>query len=669
MNKLGLIELNDSLADIQNKCDLLGYQTIHFNYFHFTSQLFSVREENQFLCLKDEIETFIFNEKIDILLVDSEILLMLPAYIKKQIKLLFFKVPVIIVVTEIIKALENILMDLNPSDILFHYQSLNDFDFRLKTAFQRSNALNHFYAEHVELIETKNKLSVVNKQLEETIEHSNRLALVAELAKITQANFLSNMSHEMRTPLNGLLGITHLLAQTTLNNEQKEYVELINTSSENLLTLISDILDYSRIDAGKMNLRIEEFSINEKIVKMLKTLTVKAYQKGLELIYEQDPTLPEIIRGDYSRINQILINLVGNAIKFTEKGEIKVSIRQKKIVNEHHRVLEFMVQDSGVGISEDNLDNIFEAFYQVEERTTKRYAGTGLGLAICKQLVSLMNGSIWVESEPGAGSTFWFSVHVDVPQQKAENEYDKEISGHKHVLIVDDSAGVRKYLRNILVASKMTADTAENEEECQRFLEHSEKNHRPYDLALVDLTLKDSDGWNIIKMIHNNPLNKDCKVIIITGLNEYNVSEYAKEAGAEAVLKKPVSRDELISTIQSVFAQNVNKNEKVSGRCAISAEQMALADKKTNQPSIEMMQKKLNILLVEDEAINRKFAERLLSREGHQITIAVNGLEAIEKYANDVFDVILMDVQMAEMNGIEATKRIREIENVKNIHT
>jgi len=343
MKRLGLIELNDSLSDIQQKCEILGLQTNRFNYFQFTSQLFSVREENQFLCMKEEIESFILKEKIDLLIVDSEILLMLPGYIKKQIKLLFFKVPVVIVITQIIQALDKILMELNPSDIIFHYQSINDFEFRLKTAFQRSNALNQFYTEHVELLETKNQLSHVNKQLEETIEHSNRLALLAELAKITQSNFLSNMSHEMRTPLNGLLGITHLLAQTPLNSEQKEYVDLINTSSENLLNLISDILDYSRIDAGKMTIRIEDFSINEKIVKMLKTLTVKAFQKGIELIYEQDPAIPEIIRGDYSRINQILINLVGNAIKFTEKGEIRVSIRQKKIINESFQLLWDMI--------------------------------------------------------------------------------------------------------------------------------------------------------------------------------------------------------------------------------------------------------------------------------------------------------------------------------------
>jgi len=634
MKRLGLIELNDSLSDIQQKCEILGLQTNRFNYFQFTSQLFSVREENQFLCMKEEIESFILKEKIDLLIVDSEILLMLPGYIKKQIKLLFFKVPVVIVITQIIQALDKILMELNPSDIIFHYQSINDFEFRLKTAFQRSNALNQFYTEHVELLETKNQLSHVNKQLEETIEHSNRLALLAELAKITQSNFLSNMSHEMRTPLNGLLGITHLLAQTPLNSEQKEYVDLINTSSENLLNLISDILDYSRIDAGKMTIRIEDFSINEKIVKMLKTLTVKAFQKGIELIYEQDPAIPEIIRGDYSRINQILINLVGNAIKFTEKGEIRVSIRQKKIINEHQRILEFMVQDTGVGICEENLENIFEAFFQVEERTTKRYAGTGLGLAICKQLVSLMNGTIWVESEPGIGSTFWFSVHVDIPEQNEIHESSKVLPGELSVLIVDDSPGVRKYLRNILVTNKMRVDTAENEEECLRFLDVAEKNGRYYDLALVDLTLKNSDGWNLIKQIRKNEFHKGCKIIIITGLNEFNVSEYAKEAGTDYVLKKPVSRDELISTIYKVFndPSKTGTGQLLPETTDFKAKS---SDKAVANDTILPQTKKFNILLVEDEAINRKFAERLLTREGHKITIAVNGLEALEKYAGD----------------------------------
>lgn len=650
MSHIGIIQVHQSLAFIDEKCAILDFLTESFDYLEYQNDLLQINDTDKMDHLTNRIDLFIAKYSIDLLFIDSEIFLMLPAFVKKQLNLLFFKIPIIIVITQIIEGIEEQLGKYSPTDIVFNYQSINELRFRINMAISKSKILNRFYSNHKELENTKQQLDSLNKQLEQSIEESNQMTLVAELSKITQSNFLANMSHEMRTPLNGILGIIHLLAGTSLNNEQKEFVDLINTSSENLLNLINDILDYSRIDAGKMTLRNEDFSLNEKIVKMLKTLTVKAHQKGIELIYEQDTHVPDLIYGDHARINQLLINLVGNSIKFTENGEIKVHVKLKKIIDQNHAILQFSVKDTGIGISEELLENIFEPFYQIEEQATKKYAGSGLGLAICKQLVLLLNGHIWVESELGKGSTFSFTIEIEFKKEPLSPMIDTNILTDKKVLVVDDSSGLRKYLRNILNRYGMIVDTAESEQESFKFLEWCKQSKKIYDIALIDLTLKDSEGWQIVNYIRQDDLLKNIKTIIITGLSEYNVPDYAKQFGIEYVLKKPITEQELKSIMLNLYKDNTIK--------------MSLPPNQKRKNK-----RKLSILLVEDEAINRRFAESLLTKEGHQITIAVNGLEALDKYQTENFDLILMDIQMPEMNGIEASKKIREIEVKTGTHT
>lgn len=650
MINIGIIEIYKSLDLIREKCAMIDCITQSFNYYEYQNELLQINDNQKMDHLTHRVDQFITKYSIDLLFIDSEIFLILPANIKKQLNLLFFKVPTIIVITQVIEGIEDQLGKYSPTDIVFNYNSINELKFRIKLAISKCIILNRFYTNHKELETTKHQLDSLNKQLEQSIEQSNQMTLVAELSKITQSNFLANMSHEMRTPLNGILGIIHLLAETSLNNEQKEFVDLINTSSENLLNLINDILDYSRIDAGKMTLRNEDFSLNEKIVKMLKTLTVKAHQKGIELIYEQDTHVPDQIYGDHARINQLLINLVGNSIKFTERGEIKVHVKLKKIIDQHHAILQFSVKDSGIGISEELLENIFEPFYQIEEQRTKKYAGSGLGLAICKQLVMLMNGHIWVESELGKGSTFSFTIETEFRQAQESPLNETDILTNKRVLVVDDSSGLRKYLRNLLNRYGMIVDTAESEHESFKFLDLCKQSQKVYDIALIDLTLKDSEGWQIVNYIHQDKILSNIKTIIITGLSEYNVPDYAKQFGIDYVLKKPITEQELKSMLLNLYKDNAIK-------LSLSPNQ--------KRKSI----RKLNILLVEDEAINRRFAESLLTKEGHQITIAVNGLEAVDKYQKSHFDLILMDIQMPEMNGIDACKKIREIELFSGIHT